>query len=134
MWCGCKDMSYPTVNNVHIWVDSVLCMCTHHICIPRYGIFHPSTNHIFATTPHFIKIISESDSPILKLHLASLLAFQYLICSSYPVTCILHLTHLICLFTLQKIISFQPLHISSKLFQNLIPPAWYSPWLAPCLW
>ena len=122
---------------LQIWIFGwiVCCVCALiTFAFPRYGIFHPSTNHIFATTPHFIKIISESDSTILKLHLASLLACHYLICSSYPVTCILHLTHLICLFTLQKIISLQPLHISSNLFQNLISPAWLSPWLAPWNW
>ena len=102
---------------------NVMSAHTQHTIHPNMHIINCWITHIFTTTPHFIKSISESNSPILILHSASSLAYHYLICSSYPVKCILHLTHLICLFTLQKIISLQSLHISSKLFQNLISPS-----------
>ena len=99
---------------------NVMSAHTQHTIHPNMHFINCWITHIFTTTPHFIKLISESNSPILILHSTSSLACFYLIFSSYPATCILHLTHLICLFTLQNIISLKPLHISSKLIQNLI--------------
>ena len=126
MWCGSKDMGYSPVDNVHIWVE-VCCVCVPiTFTIPRYGIFQTSINHIFATTTHIIKIVSESNYPILTLPFYSSLGCYHHIFSSYPASCIFHIMHLRCLFTLQKIISSHPLHISSKLFQIMISPSSYS--------
>ena len=82
---------------------------------------HTSKNHIFATNPHFIKIISESDSPSLIHLLSSSLALINGICSSYPLTCIFSQSRRIYLFWIWNLISLQPLYISSKFFHNLIP-------------